>query len=125
MILASCFPGNPYPLIQWFFGSLIAEFSGVLFLSVSLVLVRFCIPFMHKCSSDMTSLSSSSHAFLSIILRMINQKLSCFAHADANWTPLAVRLILFMFTTTGAAQEIIECSQELATTVMNTSLDLL
>ncbi|KAG0592349.1 hypothetical protein M758_1G239200 [Ceratodon purpureus] len=39
------------------------------------------------------------------------------APPNANWTPLAVRLILFMFSTTGAAQEITECSQELATTV--------
>lgn len=39
------------------------------------------------------------------------------ASPNANWTPLAVRLILFMFTTTGVIQEAMMCSQELATMV--------
>jgi hypothetical protein len=39
------------------------------------------------------------------------------ASPDANWTPLAVRFILFMFSTTGAVQEVMECSKELAITV--------
>nr|PNR55266.1 hypothetical protein PHYPA_006162 [Physcomitrium patens] len=70
-------------------------------------------------ASDKGLETLSRKKVLTTVVRRLSE-----APPNANWIPVAVRLLLFMFTTTGAVQEIMECSKELATTVPNVARQL-